>query len=92
LEETFGEQVHDKIETDGIPKDMASAIALAHKDDDRLRKEFEKWAVLTYTKNRGVINEKKGADAGVDGWAYFKVGRKDNAKIICSERKRRWLF
>lgn len=59
-----------------------SAEALAHKEDDRLRKEFEKWAVLTYTNNRAVINEKKGADAGIDGRAYFKVGSRDNAKII----------
>ena len=61
---------------------MNSAIALAHKKDDRLRKEFEKWAVLTYTNNRAVINEKKGADSGIDGIAYFRVGKKDNAKII----------
>jgi hypothetical protein len=38
-----------------------------HHKDDRLRKEFEKWAVLTYTNNRAVINERKGADAGIDG-------------------------
>ncbi len=82
LEETFGEQELGKIKTDGIPKDMASAVALAKRDDDRLRKEFEKWAVLTYSRNRAVINEKKGADAGVDGTAYFKIGKKDNAKII----------
>jgi hypothetical protein len=28
-----------------------------------------------------VINEKRGADAGIDGIAYFKVGKKDNAKL-----------
>ena len=61
---------------------MASAEALAHKKDDRLRKEFEKWAVLTYTNNRAIINEKKGADAGIDARAFFKTGRTDNAKII----------
>ena len=61
---------------------MKSAEALAYKEDDRLRKEFEKWAVLTYTNNRAVINDKKGADAGVDGRAYFKTGKADNAKII----------
>jgi site-specific DNA-methyltransferase (adenine-specific) len=61
---------------------MESAEALAHKKDDRLRKEFEKWAVLSYTNNRGVINEKKGADAGIDARAFFKTGRVDNAKII----------
>src|SRR3972149_10863429 len=82
LEDTFGADALDTITTDGIPKDMQSAIALAHKDDDRLRKEFEKWAVLTYTNNRAVINEKKGADAGIDARAYFMTGKKDNAKII----------
>ena len=61
---------------------MKSAIALANKKDDRLRKEFEKWAVLTYTSNRAIINDKKGADGGIDGTAFFRVGAKDNAKII----------
>lgn len=82
LEHTFGKDVLLKIETDGIPRDMESAEALAHKKDDRLRKEFEKWAVLTYTNNRAVINEKKGADAGIDARAYFKTGKNDNAEII----------
>lgn len=82
LEDSFGVAALGKIRTDGIPKDMESAVALAHKEDDRLRKEFEKWAVLTYTNNRAIINEKKGADAGIDGRAYFKIGKKDNAKII----------
>jgi hypothetical protein len=56
--------------------------ALAHKEDDRLRKEFEKRAVLQYTNNRAIINEKKGAHAGIDARAYFMTGKNDNAKII----------
>jgi site-specific DNA-methyltransferase (adenine-specific) len=47
-----------------------------------LRKEFEKWAVLTYTNNRALINDKKGADRGIDGTAYFLTTKKDNAKIV----------
>jgi hypothetical protein len=82
LEKTFGPEVLENIAADGIPQDMESVIALAHKKDDRLRKEFEKWAVLTYSSNRAVINEKKGADAGIDGTAYFLTGKDDNAKII----------
>ncbi len=50
LEDSFGKNVLDKIELNGIPKDMESAQALATKPDDRTRKEFEKWAVLTYSK------------------------------------------
>jgi len=82
LEKGFGAEVLNSIQTDGIPQDMKSAEALAHKKDDRLRKEFEKWAVLTYTNNRAIINEKKGADAGIDGRAFFMTGKNDNAKII----------
>src|ERR1019366_721287 len=82
LEKSFGADVLSQIKTDGIPRDMESASALAHKQDDRLRKEFEKWAVLTYTNNRAVINEKKGADSGIDARAYFLTGKDDNAKVI----------
>jgi DNA modification methylase len=82
LENTYGKPFVETVNQSGIPKDMKSAAALAHKKDDRLRKEFEKWAVLTYTNNRAVINEKKGADAGIDARAYFMTGKTDNAKII----------
>jgi site-specific DNA-methyltransferase (adenine-specific) len=67
LAETYGEEVFENIEENGIPKDMESAAALAHKKDDRLRKEFEKWSILTYTDNKAMINDKKGKDRGVDG-------------------------
>jgi hypothetical protein len=82
LERRFGVASLERIKTDGIPRDMQSAEALAHKKDDRLRKEFEKWAVLTYTNNRAIINEKKGADAGIDAIAYFVTTKNDNAKVI----------
>lgn len=82
LEDTFDKSVADAVILDGVPRDMESAIALAHKKDDRLRKEFEKWVILTYTNNRAVINDKKGADAGIDARAFFLTGKNDNAKII----------
>lgn len=63
--------VEANILLDGVPRDLASAIALANRKDDRTRKEFEKWMILTYSKNQARINEKKGADGGVDGIAYF---------------------
>ena len=47
-----------------------------------MRKEFEKWAVLTYTNNRAIINDKKGGDQGIDGTAYFLTDVSDNAKIV----------
>lgn len=82
LEKAFGSGVLQDVTLDGIPRDMASALALAHKKDDRVRKEFEKWAILTYTNNRAVINGKRGADGGIDGTAYFMTNKRDNAKIV----------
>ncbi len=82
LEDSFGQHALQSTSLDGIPKDMASATALAHKKDDRVRKEFEKWAVLTYSNNRATINQRKGADRGIDGTAYFMVTKTDNDKII----------
>lgn len=67
---------------DGVPKDLSSATALANKKDDRTRKEFEKWAILTYSRNQARINEKKGADAGIDGIAFFLLDRETNGKAI----------
>jgi len=75
-------QIEANIKLDGVPRDMASAVALANRKDDRTRKEFEKWAVLTYSANRARINEKKGADKGVDGIAYFLKDRDNNGKCI----------
>lgn len=60
---------------DGVPRDKASAVALANRSDDKTRKEFEKWAVLTYSDNQARINDKKGADGGVDGIGYFLLDR-----------------
>lgn len=82
LEDGFGAAVMDAVVLDGIPRDMESARALANKRDDRVRKEFEKWALLTYSKNRATINEKKGADKGVDGTAYIVTGRETTDRVI----------
>ncbi len=67
---------------DGVPRDLASAVALANRKDDKTRKEFEKWAVLTFSRNQARINEKKGADAGIDGIAYFLIDKDTNGKAI----------
>jgi len=74
LKDRYGNDIERHIQLFGIPKDMESATALAYKKDDRLRKEFEKWAILTYTNNQAKINEKAGSDRGVDGVAYIFGG------------------
>jgi len=75
-------QVEANILLDGVPRDLESARALANRKDDKTRKEFEKWAVLTYSANQARINEKKGADAGIDGIAYFLIDKEKNGKAI----------
>ena len=76
------DQLPTDIIVDGIPQDMEAAKALANREDDRVRKEFEKWAVLTYTNNRAAINEKKGADKGIDGVVYFMTGPGKTERMI----------
>jgi len=82
LEDSFGKGVLEELKLNGIPKDMEAAVPLPNKKDDRTRKEFEKWAVLTYTNNRATINAKKGADRGIDGIAYFQGDKDEQEKII----------
>lgn len=84
LKEHFSQDVINKTELNGVPHDMASAVALAHKVDDRVRKEFEKWAVLTYSDNKAIINEKKGADSGIDGIAFMLVGTEEHKQVLFS--------
>ena len=94
LEDTFGqdfttvtdskELTSKKLTVSGVPQDMAAAIELANRKDDRLRKEFEKWVVLTYSNNRAIINDKKGGDGGIDGLAYIS-DLDDKGKMIFPE-------
>ena len=91
FEDTYKEQwpaVEAGIQLDGVPRDLASAMALANRKDDKTRKEFEKWAVLTYSRNQARINEKKGADGGIDGIAYFLKDKGENGKAIFQVKSR----
>jgi len=85
LNDQYPEQwstVEANILLDGVPRDIDSAIALANRKDDKTRKEFEKWAVLTYSNNQARINDKKGADAGIDGIAYFMIDANTTGKCV----------
>jgi len=91
LEDAFGKEILTKIALDGVPKDLESANALARKEDDRTRKEFEKWAILTYTENRGIINEKKGADGGIDGVAFIQEDAENQREVLFSVKSGRGI-
>ncbi len=94
LEDTFGANVLENIELNGVPKDFKSAVALANKKEDKTRKEFEKWFVLAYSNNRAVINEKKGGDEGIDGIAYvldMVSGKQERSKVLFSVKSNRTL-
>jgi site-specific DNA-methyltransferase (adenine-specific) len=82
LTDTHGTKIMDSITVNGIPKDLESAKALARKADDKTRKEFEKWAVLTYSANKAMVNEKKGKDGGIDGRQF----------IVGSDGKHEWVL
>ncbi|MFN0202242.1 MAG: DNA-methyltransferase [Bacteroidia bacterium] len=109
LEDTFGgdftKDVADKetkkilqaarVELNGVPQDMEAAIALANRKDDRLRKEFEKWFVLSFSNNRAAIHEKKGGDGGIDGIAYMmdsdEKGKQLYKQVIFSVKSNKTL-
>ena len=82
VEKAFGSDALGQIKVDGSPKDMKSAVALATRNDDRTRKEFEKWAILTYSNNCAIINQKKGADRDIDGFAFFLEEGEGNKKNV----------
>lgn len=82
LEEHFGKVSIANISLNGVPQDIESAIALANKDDDRTRKEFEKWAVLTFSDNKAIINEKKGGDKGIDGISFVSDTNEKNEPAV----------
>lgn len=84
LKHSEGQAAVNAVELHGIPQDMESVDALIHKKDDRVRKEFEKWAILTYSDSRAVINEKKGADKGIDGVAYTRKSKDEVLPVMIS--------
>lgn len=84
LEDSYGKEIHGDIELSGVPIDRESAVALSLKAGDKTRKEFEKWAILTYSNNRAIINEKKGSDRGIDGVAFIMTRSGGSREIIFS--------
>lgn len=72
LSETYGQGVKDNIKMHGLPKDIASAKMLAQETDGG-RISFQDWAIEVML--NGVVNEKKSADGGYDGYLTFNMGK-----------------
>ena len=82
IECAYGYSVANAVNLNGTPKDIKSAHVLAHKKDNRLKKEFEKWIILTYANNQAIINNEINSNTCVDGITFFKTEKIDNEKIV----------
>ena len=84
LQESFSDDLSD-YEVIGIPKDVASARALATESEHDGRYQFEYWAL-------GLVDArpatgKRGADSGVDGYINFFDDNSGKAKRIIVQVK-----
>ena len=73
LVETYGRNIENNLKLHGMPKDIASARELAQNVEGG-RIGFQDWAIEVML--NGVVNEKKVADGGYDGYITFY----DNSK------------
>ncbi len=64
---------------EGLPTDLAGARLMFDDPTDPTHKKFEMWAVGLVP---AIPQEKKGADGGIDGVAYFHDGGKSPSKAI----------
>ena len=89
LTDTYGNEILNRFATFGIPRDIDSAKDLAQKSHSR--KEFEIWSVMTYSNNKAIPNEKKGADGGFDGKMYIttSLSPKEQKPILFSVKSGR---
>lgn len=76
LESTFGESVRDEYEVIGEPVDVAGAQQLASEDPY----QFQWWALGLV--GARPVEQKKGADRGIDGRIYFTEGESGGVKQV----------
>ncbi len=81
LHDSFGSDLAP-YEVVGVPKDLASAVALAERD----RYQFQWWA-LSLIKARPARDKKKGADQGIDGMLTFFDDNSGRAKRVLVQVK-----
>lgn len=79
LTETYGQGVKHNIKMHGLPKDVASAKMLAQETEGG-RISFQDWAIEVML--NGVVNEKKVADGGYDGYLTFNMGKEKYFALV----------
>ncbi|HVY19631.1 MAG TPA: site-specific DNA-methyltransferase [Bauldia sp.] len=67
-----------KFEVHGVPTDAAGAAELAAKD----KYEFQKWAITLVPDAQPWKGGRKGADTGIDGIVYLRVGKSQSHRGI----------
>ncbi|HVT86928.1 MAG TPA: DNA methyltransferase, partial [Chitinophagaceae bacterium] len=72
LVDTYGEGVKHNIKVHGFPKDVASAKMLAQETEEG-RFGFQEWAIEVLL--HGVVNPKKTADGGFDGYLTYQTDK-----------------
>ena len=85
LRDAFGGQL-SPYEVIGVPRDVASARALAQESEHDGRYQFEYWA-LGLVDARPGNNRRRGADAGVDGYINFFDDESGKAKTVLVQVK-----
>lgn len=76
---TYGFGIKHNIKIHGLPKDVASAKMLAQETEGG-RIGFQDWVIEVML--NGVVNEKKVADGGYDGYLTFNMGKEKHFAII----------
>lgn len=80
LIDTYGQGIRHNIVVDGFPRDIGSAKELAT-GEKKGRYDFQDWVIEVLL--NGVVNQKKVADGGYDGYLTFKsVDEKKEFAII----------
>lgn len=79
LIDTYGEGVKDNVKLHGFPKDVASAKMLAQ-DTENGRFGFQEWVIEVLL--HGVVNIKKVADGGFDGYLTYQTDKAKEFVLI----------
>ncbi|MDX1935841.1 MAG: DNA methyltransferase [Flavihumibacter sp.] len=79
LTETYGQGIKHNIRMHGLPRDIASAKELAQNVEGG-RIGFQDWVIEVLL--NGVVNEKKVADGGFDGYLTFNMGKEKQFALI----------